>query len=45
MGSALNRIGARTVPKLVRAVRLATASITSQDGSGWFAHSGYPQPG
>ncbi len=43
--SALNRIGARTVPKLVRAVRLATASVTPQDGAGWFAHSGYPQPG
>lgn len=43
--AALNRIGARTVPKLVRAVRLAVGSVTTQDGAGWFAHSGYPQPG
>lgn len=41
----LNRIGARTVPKLVRAVRVAVGSITPQDGAGWFAHSGYPQLG
>ena len=41
----LNRIGARTVPKLVRAVRTAITAVTPQDGAGWFAHSGYPQLG
>lgn len=41
----LNRIGARTVPKLVHAVRDATASVTPRDCAGWFSHAGYPQPG
>lgn len=43
--SVLNRIGARTVPKLVRAVRTAIGSVTAKDGAGWFVYSGYPQPG
>ncbi len=41
--SVLNRIGARTVVRLNRAVRTAVASVTPSDGAGWFAHAGYPQ--
>ena len=41
----LNAIGARTVPRLVRAVATAVRSVTAADGAGWFKHSGYcPQP-
>jgi len=41
--SVLNRIGARTVLRLNRAVHTAVASVTPSDGAGWFAHAGYPQ--
>ena len=37
----LRRLKARTFPDLIKALKQALLSITSQDVRGWFAHCGY----
>lgn len=38
----LRAVGARTRPRLQRALKAALAQVTAHDAAAWFAHCGYP---